>query len=133
MITILIALFGLLPAIVIAVPAFVCLLVGLGTMFDDPAQGALLIAWASAGLYGTRTLIQVASGTCTENTVPGLLAGIAAAAPLAYLTILGFDFPDSLPLLYFTVSPIVIATGYIADMTLREPRDDARIIEYEDA
>lgn len=135
MTTILVALFGLLPAILLALPAFVVLIGGLVMLVEDPAQGALLTAWAFAGLYGTRTLIQVAFGTYTDNTVPGLLAGIAAAAPLAYLTLQAPHFPESESLLplYFTTGPIIVAAGYIAEILLFESADKASIVGYEDA
>ena len=133
MTTILVAIFGLLPAILLALGAFAVLIGGLFTLFDDPADGALFITWGLAGLYGTRTLFQVAFDSYHENTVVGLLAGIAAAAPLVPFGIPSPSLPESLLPLYFTTGPIVVAAGYLADMLLFEPADDARIIEYEEA
>ncbi len=125
--------FGLLPAILLSVPALLCLISGLAILVDNPDEGALLFAWAFAGLFGTHTLIQVAFGTFTDNTVPGLLAGIAAAAPLVYFSVESPKFPETLVPLLFTASPIIVATGYLADILLFESPDDARIVEYEEA
>ena len=99
-------------------------------LLDDPARGGLFFVWGLAGIIGTRTLVQVSGGTYTDNTVPGLLAGIAAAAPLAFMLLQRPDWPFSLLPLYFTVSPIIVATGYIVGFVFFEPCDDARIVDY---
>ena len=132
MTTILVAVFGLLPAILLALGAFACLVGGLFTLLNEPADGALLVTWGLAGLYGTRTLFQVAFDSYHENTVIGLLAGITAAAPLVYFSLRMPSFPESLLPLYFTAGPVVVAAGYLAGMLLFEPADDARIIEYDE-
>lgn len=126
----LVGLFGILPVIVLALLALVPLTGGIGMLLEDPAKGALFATWGMAGIAGARTLVQVASGTYTENTVPGLLAGIAAVAPLLYATLQNLDLPGSLLPLYFTLSPAIVAAGYLADFVIFEPRDDARIVEY---
>ena len=127
---ILVALFGILPVIALALLALVPLTGGFMMLLEDPARGALFTAWGLAGIVGARTFLQVWSGTFTENTVPGLLAGIGAVAPLIYAALQNPDWPGSLLPLYFTLSPAIVAAGYIADLVLFEPRNDARIIEY---
>lgn len=126
----LVAVFGIFPVIVLALLALVPLTGGFLMLLEDPAKGALFAAWGVAGIVGARTLLQVWSGTFTENTAPGLLAGIAAVAPLIYATLQNPDLPGSLLPLYFTLSPTIVAAGYVADLVLFEPRDDARVIEY---
>lgn len=126
----LVVLFGILPVIVLALLALVPLTGGIVMLLEEPAKGALFAAWGMAGIGGARTLVQVANGTYTENTVPGLLAGIGAVAPLIYATALSLNLPGSLLPLYFTLSPAIVAAGYLADLVLFEPRDDARIVEY---
>ncbi len=126
-------LFGVLPAIFLALLALFPLIGGIAELFENPAWGGLSFVWAVAGLIGTRTLLQVYGGTYTENTIPGLLAGIAAAAPLVWLTLLAGSWPYVLIPLYFTAGPIVVAAGYLAEMLLFESADDARIVEYEEA
>ncbi len=129
---VLVALFGILPAILLALLALIPLLAGLANLFDDPAFGGLYFVWGLAGLVGTHTLIQVARGTYTEDTVPGLLAGIGAAAPLVWIVLDNVALLDAPLLLYVTAGPIVVAAGYLADMLLFEPAGNARIIEFEE-
>ncbi len=129
---VLIALFGMLPAIVLAIAALVMVVGGLAILFVEPAYGALFAFWGIAGIAGARALIQVASDTYTENTIPGLLAGIGAAAPLLYFSLTEMSLPGMLVSLYFTAGPIIAATGFLAKMLLFESADDARIIEYEE-
>ena len=124
--------FGVVPVVFLGLLALVPLCVGLVWLFQDPTESAVAVVWAIAGLYGARALIQVAVGTYTDDTVPGLLAGIAAAAPLVYFSV-NMGFPYAWPTLYFTAGPIVVATGYLATMLLFESADDARIVEYEEA
>ena len=124
----LVGVYGVIPAIVLGLLAFAPLTGGLFVLFEKPAFGVLCIAWSVAGLIGARTMLQVAGGTVTENTVPGLLAGIAAAAPLVYAILQNFDPPGSWLPLYFTASPVIVASGYVADLVLFEPRDDERIV-----
>ncbi len=126
----LVALFGILPVVALALLALVPLTGGIAMLLEDPARGALFTGWGMAGIAGARTLLRVWSGTFTENTVPGLLAGIAATSPLALASLQNLDFPGSLLPLYFTVGPIIVATGYVAHLLLFEPHDDTRIIEY---
>ncbi|MDJ0711910.1 MAG: hypothetical protein QNJ14_16095 [Woeseiaceae bacterium] len=126
-------LFGVLPAFLLALLTIFPLLTGIAELFEDPAWGALSLAWAIAGLVGTRTLLKVYGGTYTEYTVLGLLAGIAAAAPLVWMILAAGGWPYILIPLYFTAGPIIVAAGYIAEMLLFESADDARIIEYEEA
>jgi len=130
MIRLLVAIYGVLPALVLALLAVFPLIGGIVSLLNDPSSGAMYIAWGIAGIIGTRTMLQVASGTFTENTVPGLLAGIAAAAPLLYVTLQNLDLPSSWLPLYFVGSPMIVAAGYLVDYVLVEPRDDARIVEY---
>ena len=98
----------------------------------SPGWGALSVAWAVGGLLGVRTLLQVYGGTYTENTIPGLLAGIAAAAPIVWFTVMYFGWPYSLLPLYFSAGPVIVAVGYIVEILFFESADDARIIEYEE-
>ncbi len=130
---VLVALFGMLPAIVLAIAAVVIVIGGLAVLFEEPVYGPLFTFWGIAGIAGTRTLVQVASGTYTENTIPGLLAGIGAAAPLLYFALTITSLPGLIVSLYFTAGPIVVATGYLVQMLLFEGADDARIVEYEEA
>lgn len=125
--------FGVVPVIVLSFLAFVPLIAGIATVLDNPSIGALLIAWAIAGLSGARTVLRVWSGVYTENTAPGLVAGILAAAPLTLPSLLDPDLPGSLLPLYFSAGPIVVAVLVLAGWLPEEPRDDARIIEYEEA
>jgi hypothetical protein len=109
----LVAMFGLLPVVALALLALVPVTGGIAMLLDDPALGALLILWGLAGIAGARTLVQVSGGTFTENTVPGLLVGIAAASPLALASLQNVDLPGSLLPLYFTVSPIIVASCFL--------------------
>lgn len=130
MIRLLVTVYGVIPALLLALLAVFPLIGGIVMLLEAPTEGALLVAWGIAGIAGTRTLVQVASGTYTENTIPGLLAGITAAAPLLYATLQDLDMPGSWLPLYFTGSPIVVAAGYLADFVLFEPHDNAHIVEY---
>lgn len=126
MIRLLVIVYGVIPVVVLGLLALAPLSGGLLILFEQPAEGAMYIAWSAAGLIGARTMLQVVGGTVTRNTVPGLLAGIAAAAPLVYGTLRGFDPPGSWLPLYFTASPVVVALGYVLDLVLSEPPDNAR-------
>ena len=130
--TLMFVIFGVPPVIVLGLLAFAPLIAGIAMILDEPSTGALLIAWAIAGLCGARTMLRVWSGVYTENTAPGLVAGILAAAPLTLPSLLDPNLPGSLVPLYFTVGPIVMALLVLAGWLPEEPRDDARIIEYEE-
>ena len=101
--------FGVLPVIVLGFLAFAPLISGIAMILDEPSIGALLIVWAVAGLCGARTMLRVWSGVYTENTAPGLVAGILATLPLTLPSLLDPDLPGSILPLYFTASPIVVA------------------------
>ena len=77
-------------------------------------------------------MLRVWSGIYNENTTPGLVAGILAAIPLTLPSLLHPNLPGSLLPLYFSVSPIVVALLVIAGWMPEDPKDDARIIEYEE-
>ena len=112
----LVALFGILPVVALSLLALVPLFGGIAILLEDPARGALFTVWGIAGIAGARTLLRVWSGTFTENTTPGLLAGIAAASPLALASLQNLDFPGALLPLYFTVGPIIVAAGYLVNL-----------------
>jgi hypothetical protein len=116
----LVVLFGILPVIVLALLALAPLTGGLAMLLEEPAKGALFTVWGIAGMAGARTLLRVWSGTFTENTVPGLLAGIAAVAPLNYAILQNPDMPGSLVPLYFTLSPAIVAAGYLVGLIRTE-------------
>jgi len=116
----LVVLFGILPVIVLALLALAPLTGGLAMLLEEPAKGALFTVWGIAGMAGARTLLRVWSGTFTENTVPGLLAGIAAVAPLNYAILQNPDRPGSLVPLYFTLSPAIVAAGYLVGLIRTE-------------
>ncbi len=124
--------FGVLPVIILGFLAFVPLFSGIAMILDEPSIGALLIAWAIAGLCGARTMLRVWSGVYTENTAPGLVVGILAALPVTLPVLLNPDLPASLLPLYFGASPIVVALLVLAGWLPYEPRNDARIIELEE-
>lgn len=125
--------FGVMPVVALGLLAFIPLVFGFAIVLSKPAAGAVLIVWATAGLFGARTMLQIWSGTFTENTTLGLLAGIAAAAPLGMPALLDAHPPSYFVWLYFTVSPVIVAAGLLADRLLFRPDGDARIVEYEDA
>ncbi|MDJ0794754.1 MAG: hypothetical protein QNI98_10965 [Woeseiaceae bacterium] len=125
-------LFGVLPAFLLVPLTIFPLIAGLAEIAETPGWGALSVAWAVGGLLGVRTLLQVYGGTYTENTIPGLLAGIAAAAPIVWFTVMYFGWPYSLLPLYFSAGPVIVAVGYIVEILFFESADDARIIEYEE-
>lgn len=106
-------LFGIIPVIVLGLLAFVPLLAGLAMLLDQPDYGALLILWAAAGIAGSLALLRASRDSFSENTVLGLLAGIAAAAPLAGMILLSWKFPYSLFWLYWTAGPIIVACGFL--------------------
>ena len=125
MTTLLIALFGVVPVIVLGLLAFAPLLGGLAMLFDQPSEGALFVLWGTAGFLGALAMFRAAGGRHDENTTLGLLAGIGAAAPLAYGSIAMWEFPVTLILAYFTVSPILVAAGFLTRPLLPDgwPRD----------
>jgi len=125
--------FGVLPVVALGLLAFIPLVFGFAIVLSKPASGMLLIVWATAGLFGARTMLQIWSGTYTENTTLGLLAGIAAASPLTVPILLDGHVSSSFAWLYFTVSPVIVAAGLLADRLLFRLDGDARIAEYEDA
>ena len=111
----LILLFGGIPAIVLGLLTFVPLLFGLGILFNEPAIGSLFVVWAVAGFIGSVAMLRVLRGHRNVNTTPSLLAGVAAAAPLAIGTFSTPSFPESLFLGYWTVCPILVAAWIIAE------------------
>ena len=106
--------FGVIPVVVLGFLAVVPLLGGFAMLLSEPAGGALMIAWATAGLAGARTILRIWSDVYTDNTTLGLLAGIAAAAPLSVPSLIAFSLPGSLFLLYFTASPVIVAALVLA-------------------
>lgn len=115
----LVVVFGLIPAIVLGLLAFAPLIAGLAMLFDKPDVSSLAILWAVSGIAGSFTLMRAAGGSFSENTIPGLLAGIAAAAPLAGLALVKWDFPSSLFLVYWAGGPIIVACCFIAKRLLQ--------------
>lgn len=111
-------LFGVMPVIVLGLLAFVPLLAGLAMLFDQPGYGALLTLWATAGIVGSLTLMRASRDSFDENTSLGLLAGIAAAAPLAGMVLINWHFPSSLFVLYWTGGPIIVACGFLGKRLL---------------
>jgi hypothetical protein len=111
----LILLFGGIPAIVLGLLTFVPLLFGLGVLFNEPDIGSLFVVWAVSGFIGSVAMLRVLRGHFNENTTPSLLAGVAAAAPLAIGTFSTSSFPESLFLGYWTVCPILVAAWIIAE------------------
>jgi len=129
--SLLFVIFGVLPVIVLGFLAFVPLISGIAMLLDHPSMGAFLIAWACAGLCGARTMMRVWSGVFTENTTPGLVAGILAAIPLSLPSLLEPDLPFSLLPLYFTACPVIVAALLLAGYLPNEPQVDACMVEYE--
>jgi hypothetical protein len=121
MTTLLIAVFGVIPVIVLGLLAFAPLLGGLAVLFEMPSEGALFITWGTAGVLGAVAMLQAAGGRHNENTTLGLLAGIGAAAPLAYAGLAQPQFPATLIVAYFTVGPILVAAGLLAKRLSRRP------------
>ena len=110
--------FGTIPVLVLGLLAFVPLIAGVSALLDYPSVGSLLIVWAAAGFFGSVSMLQAAGGRYGSNTTPGLLAGIAAAAPLAFFSLSDPDFPETLFFGYWTISPILVATWYLAEQFL---------------
>jgi len=104
---------GILPSIFLGLLAFVPLLMGLSILFGQPDYGVILILWAIAGIAGTRSLMHAWHDEYGEDTVVGLLAGIAAAAPLAWMSLQGWHYPTSLFMIYGTAGPILLACFYL--------------------
>lgn len=106
-------LIGVLPSIFLGLLAFVPLLVGLAVLFDQPDYGVVLILWAGAGIAGTRSLMHAWHDEYGEDSSIGLVAGIAAAAPLAWMTLQGWEYPASLFIVYWTAGPILLACYFL--------------------
>lgn len=112
--TMLMFIFGILPSILLGLLTPVPLLIGLSILLDMPAEGLLLVAWAIAGFAGAVSMFRASRDAWSDNTIPGLLAGIVAAAPLAWIPLTSGRLPDSLPALYVTVGPISVACAMLA-------------------
>ena len=119
-------LFGTIPVLVLGLLAFVPLIAGVSALFDYPSVGSLLIVWAAAGFFGSLAMLQAAGGRYGSNTTPGLLAGIAAAVPLAFFTLSDIDFPMTLFFSYWTISPILVAIWYLAERFLTPARSQPK-------
>lgn len=120
----LVLLFGTMPAILLGLLAFVPLIAGFSAVLDYPSVGSLLIAWATAGIFGCTALLQAAGGRYGDNTTPGLLSGIAAAAPMVYV-LADIEFPAILLFAYPIVGPILVALWFLAERLLFPPGDVA--------
>ena len=110
--------FGVIPVLFLALLAFAPLYFGISELFDEPAISSLFVAWALAGFFGSIALLRAAAGYCNGNNTLGLLAGIAAAAPLAFVTVTEADFPESLFWGYWTIGPIIVAVWILAERLL---------------
>lgn len=108
--------FGVIPASALGLLALVPLSAGAEQLFDRPSIGSLLIVWSLAGVFGCWTLWRVMFGRWDANTVPGLLAGILAAAPVIVVSPFDNTYPEIVFFWgYWTVCPMGVAAWRLVE------------------
>lgn len=110
----LLVLLGVIPSLLLSLFAGLMFMFGMSVLFRDPQSGSLLVFWSVAGLYGAWALINASFDRWTDNSAPGLIAGILAVLPLLYWTSNGgARLMEAGPLLVFLCAPIIAALVHI--------------------
>lgn len=107
-------LLGALPASVWCVLAFAGVKLGLLILARGDVAGLIVVAWGGAGIVGTVSLWAVGLGVVRSWVVAGLVAGIAALAPIAFsyssrIGALGIEDIKKLS----AISPVMVALVWL--------------------